>query len=706
MKKSEYKLVKNISSYHPEHKTDQVLGDDWKIAVAWISGIKDGKPFKYSEEEVRELALGILREIIARGKATIHWDQEDAVAKELIRSHLQKTTDGGISVPAPYGEMISHSNITALAEMNPNNQKKFLILLSGGMAWGFIRLAGWDKLTPEQFQARAGDHGINEIDRKKWAGSQPQWEAGPFYLHRFKDFIPLEKPQKLKATSLAMSAIHDKELAMGQMEPTALTPELIAILSDIQLIDAMARLNMIYDAKIAEGHPKDESLVNIAAFLLEESRRRGLDIRIESPLGREAVRWSQALALEQKIYLSDILPHFKDFCIKQPYVYLVGSTVVDGQGNDIDLIIREKSRNIPLEFRICKQLPPEFRDRVHFIYDSDGPFTDHIPLFSLHVKLEPLEVIAMQSDTKTLSVPTIGGEYLQERGPKELPANPAWDDQVKEWAGKSIATIQAMGGADLPIGFYALENHVRPGEEGKGPASVHGDFRHKSNSTYGEGMTIAWQVADAWPDVRDIAALEKLSDDFDDSKLYKWGPNHPGTQHAFAVEKKRQPLEWLPFGLLAEVKAGEVGATAEGPGLFREVSHGLLRRGKQTPYYREYFLYDLEKYQGGRRVIFRLLATGDYQRAGEEEFHWESWHSEPGFVPSLLTRRERLKKDSLPVSDESGIPPEWEMAINQEFAWWGKGLGEKERFALMDQSYNQLISDGYLVARPMDEKEM
>ena len=89
-----------------------------------------------------------------------------------------------------------------------------------------------------------------------------------------------------------------------------------------------------------------------------------------------------------EIHLKDVLKEFDKFKLKEPFVYLVGGLCNHGKTKgDIDILIK-KSRptddreDIPLKFRIMRQLPKKYWHRLHFLYDDDmhGPFTNYVPL--------------------------------------------------------------------------------------------------------------------------------------------------------------------------------------------------------------------------------------------------------------------------------------------------------------------------------------
>jgi len=107
-----------------------------------------------------------------------------------------------------------------------------------------------------------------------------------------------------------------------------------------------------------------------------------------------------------EIHLKDVLKEFEKFKLKEPFVYIVGGICNHGKTKgDIDILIK-KSRpvddreDIPLKFRIMRQLPKKYWQRLHFLYDDElhGPFTNYVPLYSLICEVNTKQVFEMSED--------------------------------------------------------------------------------------------------------------------------------------------------------------------------------------------------------------------------------------------------------------------------------------------------------------------
>ncbi len=91
-----------------------------------------------------------------------------------------------------------------------------------------------------------------------------------------------------------------------------------------------------------------------------------------------------------EITLGEVLPYFKTFKTKKPYVYLVGGLANRGATKgDIDILVKD-TEELPddfrhvLHFRLGRMLPPELAERLEIHYDNfHGPFTRFVELYDL-----------------------------------------------------------------------------------------------------------------------------------------------------------------------------------------------------------------------------------------------------------------------------------------------------------------------------------
>jgi len=101
---------------------------------------------------------------------------------------------------------------------------------------------------------------------------------------------------------------------------------------------------------------------------------------------------------KEEVMLDDILDRFKDFSVSSPHIFIVGSSVEQGKlGNDLDILIRQITRDPVIELRIRKMFPDNIR--LHFVYDPVGPHDDYVPLYNWEFKrVRDSKVVKMKKE--------------------------------------------------------------------------------------------------------------------------------------------------------------------------------------------------------------------------------------------------------------------------------------------------------------------
>jgi len=243
----------------------------------------------------------------------------------------------------------------------------------------------------------------------------------------------------------------------------------------------------------------------------------------------------------------------------------------------------------------------------------------------------------------------------------------------------------------FPRGFFVLQLHPR----GK---SIHLDLRRKEDGHL-VGFTILNQVEGAIKeDIDTLEELHNLSRKIlrGDESLTKFYPNMPPGKNVQSVMKARQPLDWLKQ-VETVVEPGGVGATRFKPGLFDLLDCGIMKKGMEKPWARDYYIYG-RHFKG--RISFRALTTQEkYTKAGKAPFFWICRFVKPETPPYVFTAAQRKKRDYVPT--ESTLPYELETVIPSELRWWEKPLSRKERLRRIDQAYNYLIEKGIISGRKM-----
>ena len=150
----------------------------------------------------------------------------------------------------------------------------------------------------------------------------------------------------------------------------------------------------------------------------------------------------------KKFKLEDVLECFSKPALIRELIYLVGGTVVRGEGNDVDVVIR--GGDLPpalmeaILFRLFRAFSAHFNipydetpKYLHITVNDYGPYTDYVPLFSLGlIPRSPVRIYRMSNR----------GMEIIEKSKKELivagyaatPDIDAVKERISEKALKSI----------------------------------------------------------------------------------------------------------------------------------------------------------------------------------------------------------------------------------------------------------------------------
>lgn len=95
--------------------------------------------------------------------------------------------------------------------------------------------------------------------------------------------------------------------------------------------------------------------------------------------------------------LTDVSPvtgYLQDFTVIRDFLSLAGGAVKRTDPQDIDLVWRAPDSIGGMEIAFRNLLPPEVRERIHNVYNPQGPHDDHIPIYDLvAVRRYPLCVV-------------------------------------------------------------------------------------------------------------------------------------------------------------------------------------------------------------------------------------------------------------------------------------------------------------------------
>ena len=202
-------------------------------------------------------------------------------------------------------------------------------------------------------------------------------------------------------------------------------------------------------------------------------------------------------------------------------------------------------------------------------------------------------------------------------------------------------------------------------------ASSHGDFRMKIN-----GVLQGWS----------IVGFNK-NNPFSPAALL----DNPGKGFR-AEQKATQPLNWLK--VKGEVKPGEVGASAEKPGMFTIVAEGDWLSGYQSVYFHEYFLKG-GPFKNWTRIVVRLIKVRRLEPetkvpTKEIEGMWRIMVPKTQ-VPYYISSRAMQKKHK-PPKGIPGFPREWaKKQFPEEYEKWEEWIGKEElsevHYAIVLTSY-------------------
>lgn len=84
---------------------------------------------------------------------------------------------------------------------------------------------------------------------------------------------------------------------------------------------------------------------------------------------------------------SQIGPYLQDFCVVPEFISLAGGAVKSSSPDDIDIVWRASESIGGMEIALRNLLPEKMREKVHHVYNPQGPHDDHIALFDLVARL-------------------------------------------------------------------------------------------------------------------------------------------------------------------------------------------------------------------------------------------------------------------------------------------------------------------------------
>lgn len=224
---------------------------------------------------------------------------------------------------------------------------------------------------------------------------------------------------------------------------------------------------------------------------------------------------------------------------------------------------------------------------------------------------------------------------------------------------------------------YIAQHHWR----GK---SVHTDLRFETED-YLVGWTISDQIEgeveeapETLSDAKSLDSKDIFKIDWDEGTFKKRRTEEGEIIDANlrAIQKKKEPLEWLDFE--GVTKPGEVGATEDYPGVFHIIDEGRVEWGAQKVWFHEYFLSGGGNLQG--RIAFRLLERQEEQErrsvlppgTPEEEPRTEAfWIAmQPDDQTPYVLSEGAIDEDWLPPQGTSALPEVIREQVPVNLRYW------------------------------------
>jgi len=146
----------------------------------------------------------------------------------------------------------------------------------------------------------------------------------------------------------------------------------------------------------------------------------------------------ETLLVEVHKDLPDFMERLGDATVVKNFVSVVGGTATRYDPmSDLDVLIRQSSRDEALELVVRNQLTQEAQDKLHFIYHASGPHGDSVPLYDL--VLRPADRLALERVDKAFA--PITRFQPAKPGPSFLIVDKDADDVkalLGAWAGKPL----------------------------------------------------------------------------------------------------------------------------------------------------------------------------------------------------------------------------------------------------------------------------
>lgn len=385
-------LIEETSTYNPKKLDDAVLGDDWRIVNAWYSSIKRGKKIKHSEAIIVSLGVDIMKELLRRDKVTFNPKDLKETSREFSNKVLEKIVKQKVIVEPPFGDLIFEGKAKGLVFPEDLPLSSVYLLVQDGVALGYIRFGALPskdndsshgsqfgkfnyKLVGDMFKKTQKIHRVSDEEREqRWPKNKVLW------LYPVRDFFPLEKPVRL-SRSLDLKLPKD-------LKPEDVNPGYLKQVNDMTLVKIHGWLHAGFH-EAQKNKKAIERWVNAHAFVVDEMIDRKMEHRPWSDLDE----FSKKYQIHKFEKAED---YFQDFLIRKPYAMAAGGLFVSGEGNDLDLVIRDIENQFFEEavLHFIKKSNVGKTDLVFSVLTSS--FTNHIPVYHYGLTRNPRSEIFLQ----------------------------------------------------------------------------------------------------------------------------------------------------------------------------------------------------------------------------------------------------------------------------------------------------------------------
>lgn len=201
----------------------------------------------------------------------------------------------GLYLVEPHGRLIAEGKKTLIVKSKnfKNQVGKDFFLLSGGLAFGIIRLKAPQQISLEDFEKLREKHQISEAERKEWWSGKESFFAFPFQLKElFSPAKTVKIPRGAQTFVKDVKLLEDETEVELFIETLKLTPEHLEAFSISELMNAYSRAR-----RLAKTTQDRETLYNVYQFILSEFKKR----KIEMPEPAEELWLDKSLRSKEEL---------------------------------------------------------------------------------------------------------------------------------------------------------------------------------------------------------------------------------------------------------------------------------------------------------------------------------------------------------------------------------------------------------------------